>query len=48
MTGLDFDLGPAADALRRQLRELVHEHVPADFLGAFTDDPADLEKAQRF
>ena len=48
MTGLDFDLGPGAAALRQQLRDLVHEQVPADFLGAFTDDPADLETAQRF
>ena len=26
----------------------MSEHVPPDFLGAFTDDPADLEIAQRF
>ena len=26
----------------------MHEHVPADYLGAFTHDPADLEVAQRF
>ena len=31
-----------------QLRDLVKEHVPEDFLGAFTDDPADLEVAQQF
>jgi alkylation response protein AidB-like acyl-CoA dehydrogenase len=41
-------MGAAADSLRSDLRELVHQHVPADFLGAFTDDPADLEAAQRF
>ena len=27
----------------RKLRDLVDAHVPEDFLGAFTDDPADLE-----
>ena len=41
-------MGPEADALRAELRELVKTHVPDDFLGAFTDDPADLEAAQRF
>ena len=41
-------MGPAASALRRELRALVREHVPAGYLGAFTDDPADLEVAQSF
>ena len=41
-------MGEAAAALRAELRGLVAEHVPADFLGAFTDDPADLEVAQGF
>ncbi len=45
---LDFDMGPEAAALRTQLRSLVNEHVPEGFMGAFTDDPADLEAAQRF
>jgi alkylation response protein AidB-like acyl-CoA dehydrogenase len=45
---MDFTMGPGATALRAELRELVREHVPADFPGAFTDDPADLETAQRF
>ena len=45
---MDFDLGPDAASLRADLRNLVDEHVPADFLGAFTDDPADLEVAQSF
>ena len=45
---LDFDLGPEVAELRGTLRQLVREHVPADYLGAFTDDPADLETAQRF
>lgn len=41
-------MGGDADALRKQLRGLVATHVPDDFLGAFTDDPADLELAQSF
>ncbi|CAN5694154.1 acyl-CoA dehydrogenase family protein [soil metagenome] len=41
-------MGEQASALRRELRDLVHEHVPANYLGAFTDDPADLEVAQQF
>jgi alkylation response protein AidB-like acyl-CoA dehydrogenase len=45
---LDFDMGAQATALRQQLRDLVHSHIPADFLGAFTDNPADLEVAQGF
>jgi alkylation response protein AidB-like acyl-CoA dehydrogenase len=45
---MDFTMGPGATALRSELRELVREHVPPDFMGAFTDDPADLELAQRF
>ncbi|HXY28655.1 MAG TPA: acyl-CoA dehydrogenase family protein, partial [Acidimicrobiales bacterium] len=45
---MDFELGPAAEGLRTELRRRVHEHVPPDFLGAFTHDPADLEVAQRF
>jgi alkylation response protein AidB-like acyl-CoA dehydrogenase len=45
---MDFDMGEGVAALRDELRDLVAEHVPADFLGAFTDDPADLAIAQRF
>ena len=45
---MDFDMGTRAADLRAQLRDLVHEHIPEHFLGAFTDDPADLETAQRF
>lgn len=45
---MDFEMGPEATALRHQLRELVKQHVPEGFLGAFTDDPADLAAAQRF
>lgn len=45
---LNFEFAPEASALRSQLRELVNEHIPEDFLGAFTDNPADLELAQQF
>jgi len=41
-------MGKAVAELRSELRRLVAEHVPPDFFGAFTDDPADLETAQRF
>lgn len=41
-------MGTAATALRGELRQLMDEHVPADYLGAFTHDPADLEIAQHF
>ncbi len=45
---VDFTMGERAAALRGELRRLVAENVPPGFLGAFTDDPADLEVAQRF
>jgi alkylation response protein AidB-like acyl-CoA dehydrogenase len=45
---MDFDMGENVVALRAGLRQLMAEHIPPDFLGAFTDDPADLETAQRF
>ncbi|UNB54649.1 acyl-CoA dehydrogenase family protein [Mycolicibacterium sp. YH-1] len=45
---MDFDMSGAATALRHELRELVHANVPDGYLGAFTDDPADLEVAQAF
>jgi alkylation response protein AidB-like acyl-CoA dehydrogenase len=45
---VDFEMGAQAAALRGRLRDLIHERVPDDFLGAFTDDPADLEVAQQF
>src|ERR1700693_2378482 len=35
-------MGEKATQLRGELRELVKTHVPGDFLGAFTDDPAGL------
>ncbi|TQS43323.1 acyl-CoA dehydrogenase family protein [Cryptosporangium phraense] len=45
---MDFGMGRAAEALRSELRQLVTDHLPAGFLGAFTDDPDDLATAQRF
>lgn len=45
---MDFTLGEAASALRDDLRWLIKENVPAEFRGAFTDDPDDLETAQAF
>ncbi|MBO2447738.1 acyl-CoA dehydrogenase family protein [Actinomadura barringtoniae] len=45
---MDFSMGPAAAELRAELRRLVAEHVPRGYLGAFTDDPEDLETAQKF
>jgi alkylation response protein AidB-like acyl-CoA dehydrogenase len=45
---VDYDQGPEVAALRTQLRRLIADNVPSDYLGAFTDDPADLEVAQAF
>jgi len=41
-------MGDSATALRGELRRLVADHLPPDFLGAFTDDPADLKLTQNF
>jgi alkylation response protein AidB-like acyl-CoA dehydrogenase len=41
-------MGQSAITLRGELRRLVGEHVPREFMGAFTDDPADLRLAQDF
>ncbi|HRW37963.1 MAG: acyl-CoA dehydrogenase family protein [Acidimicrobiales bacterium] len=45
---MDFDLGAEATALRARLRALVSAHFDEGFLGAFTDDPADLAATQAF
>ncbi|HKY14527.1 MAG TPA: acyl-CoA dehydrogenase family protein [Microthrixaceae bacterium] len=45
---MDYEMGDEVGALRGDLRRLVREHVPADFLSAFTDDPRDLAIAQAF
>jgi alkylation response protein AidB-like acyl-CoA dehydrogenase len=45
---MDFEMGQKAADLRRELRALVKDNVSEHFLGAFTDNRADLETAQRF
>jgi alkylation response protein AidB-like acyl-CoA dehydrogenase len=45
---MDFDMGEQVEALRKELRDLVKQNIPPDYLGAFTNDPADLEVAQEF
>ncbi|MFW0796698.1 acyl-CoA dehydrogenase family protein [Gordonia sp. CPCC 205515] len=45
---MDFSMGDAAIELRRTLRRLMDEQLPAGYRGAFTDDPADLQTAQDF
>ena len=45
---MDFDLGEQAAELRARLRALIAANIAEDYLGAFTDDPADLDVAQRF
>ena len=45
---MDYDLGADAGALRNRLRELISTHMPADFLGACTDDPSDLAATEAF
>ncbi len=45
---MDFDLGEQAAALRTRLRALIAANIAEDYLGAFTNDPADLDVAQRF
>ena len=45
---MDFDFGERAAGLRSRLRQLIASEVPSGWLGAFSDDPADLAVAQRF
>jgi len=45
---LDYAEADEVQVLRHRLRDLVDEHIPKSYLGAFTDDPNDLEIAQRF
>jgi alkylation response protein AidB-like acyl-CoA dehydrogenase len=45
---VDFELGPGVAALRAELRNLIKEHTPPDFLGAFTDNPSDFAVTQEF
>jgi len=41
-------MGKDVAAVRRELRQLIGENLPSDFLGAFTDNPADLARTQSF
>jgi len=45
---VDYDFGARAAQLRARLRELIAQEIPEGYLGAFSEDPADLEIAQRF
>jgi alkylation response protein AidB-like acyl-CoA dehydrogenase len=45
---VNFDMGEEVAEVRGELRDLVAEALPANFFGAFTDDPADLAAAQSF
>ncbi len=45
---MDYELGESSRDLRARLRALIAQEIPAGWLGAFSDDPADLELAQRF
>jgi len=45
---MDYDLGERANQLRGRLRELIHANFPPEFLGAFSEDPHDLERTERF
>ncbi|MCU1380339.1 MAG: acyl-CoA dehydrogenase, partial [Acidimicrobiales bacterium] len=45
---MDYEFDEGAERLRRRLRDLIEDHFPDDFLGAFTDDPADLALTQKF
>jgi alkylation response protein AidB-like acyl-CoA dehydrogenase len=45
---MDYDLGADAGELRQRLRTLIGAQLPADFLGAFTDDPDDFAATQAF
>jgi alkylation response protein AidB-like acyl-CoA dehydrogenase len=48
VTDVDYELGSDANDLRLRLRELIRNNLPADFLGAFTEDPHDLATTQSF
>jgi alkylation response protein AidB-like acyl-CoA dehydrogenase len=48
MRVLDYHESDAVARLRSRLRDLVAEHVPTPYLGAFTSDPDDFAVAQQF
>ncbi|MET0703638.1 MAG: acyl-CoA dehydrogenase family protein, partial [Mycobacterium sp.] len=45
---MNYDLGDDAAALRARLRELIRNHLPPGFLGAFTEDPQDMAATENF
>lgn len=45
---MDYQFDVAAEQLRIRLRQLIAELLPAEFLGAFSDDPTDLGMTQQF
>lgn len=45
---MDYDFGEAAAEIRGHLRDLIAEHVPADFLGAFTPDGSGRDVVEMF
>jgi alkylation response protein AidB-like acyl-CoA dehydrogenase len=45
---LDYSAPHRVTVLRAELASLIEEFVPAGFLGAFTEDPADLAVTERF
>jgi alkylation response protein AidB-like acyl-CoA dehydrogenase len=45
---LDFAESEKTVQLRKQLRELIAESIPKDYLGSFTDDPRDHQIAKDF
>lgn len=45
---MDFELGEQAERLRQHLQAMIAARIPETFLGAFTDDPADLKVTNQF
>ncbi|MTD16318.1 acyl-CoA dehydrogenase [Nakamurella sp. YIM 132087] len=45
---LDFSESTEVTDLRNRLRRIISREIPPEFLGAFTDDPADLATTERF
>ena len=45
---LDFRESPEAESLRDQLRTMIADLLPEEFVGGFTDNPADMETTKAF
>ena len=45
---LDFRESPEAESLRDQLRTMIAHLLPEEFVGGFTDNPADMETTKAF